>query len=59
MCIKHAPCKDLLEYLQSLEDTNDHPYEGIPEDEVSLEDVIGLTIDPDNSHKVENTIIPC
>ena len=38
MCIKYGPCKDLLERLTSLEDTNADPCEEIPEDEVFLED---------------------
>ena len=44
MCIKCGPCQDLLERLQLLEDTVVGPFEGIPEDEISL-DVPELTID--------------
>ena len=39
MCIRYGPCKDLLERLTSLEDTDVDPFEEIPEDEVCLEDV--------------------
>ena len=49
MCIKYGPCKDLLEHFTSLEDTDFEPFEEIPKDEVSLEDVPELTMDPDNS----------
>ena len=49
MCIKYGPCKDLLERLASLEDIDVDHFEEIPEDEVSLEDVPELIMDPDNS----------
>ena len=57
MCIKYDPCKDLLECLKSLEDTDVDPFEEIPEDEVSLEGVPELTMDSDNSDEVEGVVI--
>ena len=36
MCIKCGPCRDLLEHLTSLEDTDIDPFEEIPDDKVSL-----------------------
>ena len=47
------PCKNLLERLTSLKDTDVDPFEEIPEDEVSLEGVLELTMDPDNSNEDE------
>ena len=49
MCIKYGPCKDLLYRLKNLEDTDVHPFQGIPKDKVSLEDVPRQTVDPDYS----------
>ena len=49
MYIKCGPCRNLLDCRKSLEDTDVDPFKGIPENEVSIEDVSGLTIDPDNS----------
>ena len=43
ICTKYDPCKDLLEHLKSLEDTDIDPLKAIPEDEVSLEHVPGPT----------------
>ena len=43
--------------LQSLEDTGVHPFEEIPEDEVSLEDVPELTMDQDYSDEDEDVVI--
>ena len=57
MCIKYGPCKDLLERLTSLEDTGVDPFEEIPEDEISLEDVPELTMDPDNSDEDEDVVL--
>ena len=57
MCIRHGPCKGLLERLTSLEDTDVDPFEEIPEDEVSLEDVPELTMSPDNSDEDEDVVI--
>ena len=57
MYIKYGPCKDLLERLTSFEDTGIDPLEEIPEDEVSLEDVPELTMDPDNSDEEEDVVI--
>ena len=51
------PYKDLLERLSSLEDTDVDPFEGIPEDEVFLEDVPELTMDPDNSDEDEDVVV--
>ena len=56
MCIKYGPCKDLLDHLTSLEDTSVDPFEDIPEDEVSLEDVPDLTMDPGKSNKDEDVV---
>ena len=53
-CIKYGSCKDSLERLKCLENTDVDHVEGIPEDEVSLEDVPGLATDPDNVEEVEN-----
>ena len=36
---KYGACTDLLEHLKCLEDTDVDPFEGIPKDQVSLEDV--------------------
>ena len=57
MCIKYGPCKDLLERLTSLKDTDVDPFEEIPEDEVSLEGVPELTMDADNSDEDEGVVI--
>ena len=57
MCTKYGPCKDLLKRLTSLEDTDGDPFEEIPEDEVSLEGVPELTMDPDNSDEDEDVVI--
>ena len=57
MCIKYGPCKDLPECLTSLEDTDVDPLKEIPEDELSLEDVLELTMDPDNSDEDEDAVI--
>ena len=47
----------LSAFLTSLEDTDVDPFEEIPEDEVSLEDVPELTMDPDNSDEDEDVVI--
>ena len=57
MCIKYEPCRDILERLASLKDTDVDPFEEIPEDEVSLEDVPELTMDPDNSDEDEDVVV--
>ena len=57
MCIKCGLCKNLLERLVSLEDTDVDPFEKIPEDEVSLEDVPELAMDLDNSDEDEDVLI--
>ena len=57
MWIKYGPYKDLLERLSSLEDTDVDPFEEIPEDEVFLEDVPELTMDPDNSDEDEDVVV--
>ena len=57
MCMKYGPCKDSLERLTTLEDADVYLIEEIPEDEVSLEGVPELTMDPDNSDEDEGVVI--
>ena len=57
MSIKYGQCRDLLECLKSLEDTDVDPFEEIPEDEVSLEGVPELRMDPDNSDEDQGVVI--
>ena len=46
-----------MERFTSLDDTGVDPFEEIPEDEVSLEGVPELKIDPDNSDEDEGVVI--
>ena len=55
--ITYGPCRDLLERLTSLENTDFDPFEEIPEDKISVEDVPELTMDPDNSDEDDNVVI--
>ena len=55
-CIKYGLCKVLLERLTSLEDTDADPFEEIPEDEVSLENVPELKLNPNNSDEDERVV---
>ena len=56
MCIKDGPCKDFPVRLRSQENTDVDPFEEIPEDKISLEDVPGLSIDPGDSDEDEDII---
>ena len=57
MCIKYGTCIDLLVRLISLEDTDADPFEEIPDEEVSLEGIPELAMDPDNSNEDEGAVI--
>ena len=57
LCIKYGPCKDLIERLTRFEGTDVDPFEEIPEDERSLEDVSELTMDPSNFDEDEDVVL--
>ena len=57
LCIKYGPCKDLIELLTRFEDTDVDPFEDIPEDERSLEDVPELTMEPSNFDEDEDVVL--